>query len=79
MRLGIEQNRAQRHPDSEIDGANEGHVEREIDLRRGACEIDRQLGARDRDSDLDHEVLVARVQMVGIAIESALGFVRAIG
>ena len=53
VRRRVEQDRAQRHPDRDVDRADERHVDRQVDLRRGPRQVDGDLGAVDRDRDLD--------------------------
>ena len=62
----------------DVDRADERHVDRQVDLRRGAGQVDRDLGALDRDRDLDLQVLVRRVGMVDEAVEIALRLVGAV-
>ena len=59
----------------DVDGADEGHVDREVDLRGGPGQVDGDLRPFDRDGDLDLQVLVPRVGVVDEAVEESLGLV----
>jgi hypothetical protein len=79
VRGGVEQDRAERHPDRDVDRAFERHVDRKVDLRRGPAQVDVDLGSLDGHRDGDQEILVRRVGIVDEAIEVALGGVDAVG
>ena len=75
----VQQHRAQRHVERDVDGADQRHVDRPVvDLRRGTGQIDRHLVAGDGHRHSDREILAPRIGIVEKPVDVILGGIGAI-